>query len=487
MNKKTLSLAIAAAVGVAPSALAEVDLRPATGTTGTLAFANENTIGALGTTIDPVGSNLLVKAAVGFSITDGTERYIRYDVDGAALADAMADSDLAVTSASANASVSISAGGQAKDTYVIFEVTAANANSVVGPSNNAVVSLPNLSITGKNDVTITYALYSTPEAAVSSGTTLASDSGKLATFTNAGNHAAVAVTTEAIDVAQGTTYFASGTKDATSLIGAFVNAGNTTTAVVSSLPDAATDLSAALDTVAGVTTLEVSGDFSFGQDLGTDGAPDGTYTKVLGPLAIHDSAGCNNVVLANAVSMTATEAVFNLTGTADTGDQTYYICATANGKSLIPPQTFTGSLSTSGVTGVYDAESAALTLGTLVKNGTSVALNLALKPGGAFSNFIRVNNTSGIAGDVSMIVYNDAGDSVAIMFGDVAGVDSSMLPAYGSSDLVAIGDIYDAAVAADATFDVGDGKLRVIIDGEFTGIDAQSITLSTDNTSFTTF
>jgi hypothetical protein len=487
MNKKTLSLAIAAAVGAAPSALAEVNLIPATGTTGTLAFANENTIGALGATIEAASDNLDVRSSIGFSITDGTERYIRYDIDGAALAGTMADSDLLVESALINASVSISAGGQAKDNYVIFEVTAANAASVVGPSNNAVVSLPNLSITGKNDVTVTYGLYSTPEAAVSAGTTLASDSGKLATFTNAGNHAAVAVTTEAIDVAQGTAYFATATKDVTSVIGAFVNAGNTVTAVVSNLPDATTDLSASLDTVAGVTSLEVSGDFSFGQDLGTDGEPDGTYTAAGGPLAIHNTAACNNVVLANAVSMTATKAVFNLTGAADTGDTTYYICATANGKSLIPPQTFTGSLATSGVTGVYDAESAALTFGTLVKNGTSVALNLALKPGGAFSNFIRVNNTSGIAGDVSMIVYNDAGDSVSIMFGDVAGVDSSVLPAYGSSDLVAIGDIYDAAVAADATFDVGDGKLRVIIDGEFTGIDAQSITLSTDNTSFTTF
>jgi len=493
MNKKTLSLAVAAAAaGAAPAVFAAQDLT-ATTNANLLYFATENTVLPTGSTVENAGNVLDVVTKVGFSITDAAERYIRYDITGATFAANMADGDLVVESAANNATASISAGGAAKDSYVIYEVSTASdaANNAVSPTNNATIALPNLTITGESGVSISYALYSTPEAAVAnSGTALGSDSGAIVAFTAAGTHGAVTSTAANIDVGQGNTYFASGTKAATTVIGAFKNTV-TPTITVYALPDASTQVNttAGLATIAGNTTLEVMGDFSFVQDLDTDGAPDGTFTTVAAPVFIANGTDCNAsvTVVPNATSLTATKATFNLTGTADVGDDTYYVCATANGASTIPEQTFTGTISTSGSTGVYDAESASVTLGTLSKNGTNVTLNLALTPGGAFSNFVRIVNTSGISGDVSMTVFNDSGDSVNIDMGDIDGVDSSSLGAQSSTDLITVSAIYDAAVAGDATFDVGSGKLRISIDGEFTSIDAQSITLSTDNTTFTTF
>ena len=103
-----------------------------------------------------------------------------------------------------------------------------------------------------------------------------------------------------------------------------------------------------------------------------------------------------------------------------------------------------------------------------------------LNPAGAYDNFIRVTNTGSVAGSVFATISNDAGDSVTFTL-------TSSLAAGGSTDLISVGTFYESAQAADATFDVGTGKLRGAFTGEFAGIDVQNISTSTDGTTFFTF
>ena len=118
---------------------------------------------------------------------------------------------------------------------------------------------------------------------------------------------------------------------------------------------------------------------------------------------------------------------------------------------------------------------------SIAKNGASAATDLILTPGGVFSGFVRVSNKSAIPGKVIVTLFNDAGASVTF---DLAG---GTLAAQASTALVSAADLYAQAQAADATFAHNDGKLRATFEGEFSAIAAQSVTISTDNTTFSTF
>jgi hypothetical protein len=123
-------------------------------------------------------------------------------------------------------------------------------------------------------------------------------------------------------------------------------------------------------------------------------------------------------------------------------------------------------------------------LSSLNKNGSAARLSFALTPGGAYPQFIRITNPSGISGDVTLQLTNDDGDtssSVAI----------ASLDAGASSDLLNIDDVFATVQAADATFELGaTAKLRVSIDAEFgetgesTGVILGSFSLSTDGNTF---
>lgn len=478
MNKKLLSLAVAAGLA-SSSAHAVVDLNAAT---GTVQIATENTIAAAGTPVLNAGGALNLVVNTGFSISDSTARYMRFDFTGTTFTAAVASANLAVddSGGAGGANEVLSTGGAIAGTSVVFEVTASNGNTVQ-VANDAILSLANFTVAAESGIGVTYRLYDNAVDAVNNDTTkaLVTTAGTLASFA-AGNTTATAVAaSENIDVTQGATFFSGSTGDKLTPIGAVVTTDAAGTQVRAA--DGATDVTTAVSQATG--NLTVTGDFTFTQDL-TSGAPDGTYT-VANVFADTTSAACAASAVA-ATTLTGTTAVINLSAVA--AGTTAFICVSANGVSTIGEGAYTGSYVTTANAG-YDVETTALTLNTLSKNGSTTTLNLALKPGGAFSNFVRVNNTSNITGDVSMTVINDDGASVNINLGDIAGVSSSSLAGQASTDLIGIQAIFDAAQAADSTFALGgnSNKLRVTIDGEFSSIAAQSITLSTDSTTFTTF
>ena len=474
MNKKLLSLAVAA--GLASSSALAVDLNAGT---GTAVFATESTIAATGTALANAASALDITVNAGFSISDSTARYMRFDFTGGTFTAGVVSGNLTVAdSGIGGANEVLSTGGAAAGSSVVFEVTA-SAGNTVGVANDAVLAIPNFTVTDETGIGVTYRLYDNAVDAVNNttGSALVTTAGTVASFAAGNATAANAVTPENIDVTQGATFFTGGTGDKITTIGSFTT---TDSATAGFAIDGETDVTKEVSEA--TSTLTLTGDFTAAQDL-TSGAPDGTYTAANVAYDL-TSAACGAQVGGNSVSLNATTAVLNTSGII-AGAQAW-VCINVNGVGTIGEQTVTGVYTTVANAG-YDVESTNLTLGTLSKNGSTVTLNLALTPGGAFSNFVRVNNTSNITGDVSMSVINDSGSSVSINLGDISGQSTSALAGQASTGLLNINDIHDAAVAADSTFSAGTGKLRLVIDGEFSSIAAQSITLSTDSTTFTTF
>lgn len=486
MNKKLLSVAIAAGLASSSASAFNADLDAGTGATS---FASEVTIGTSGLILEPAALGT-VTVNTGFSISDSTERYMRFDLSGATFTTAVGSGNLTVHSSGgtgANAANEVlSSGGAAKSTSVIFEVTASSGNTV-GVGNDAVLTLPQLTVAAAGSVTITYKLFSDPVNAVNNtaGTELVSKTGTIASFT-AANTTAVTTgsnTPSKIDVTAETKKFVANTT--TTALNTIINTiGDFTTT-----DSAGTQVNAA-NTVVTSTVLQsaanlvVTGDFTFTQDL-TSGAPDGTYTNTnvfLDNTAPFD-CGASNVA---ATTLTATTATF--TGISNAANRNA-ICVRANGVSIINEGSYTATYEPTENTGYSDVTTS-LTLATLSKNGSTTSLNLALTPGGVFKNWIRVVNTSSITGDVFMTVYNDTGKGVTINLSDISGQTSNELAGQASTSLIDIADIVTAATAKDSTFAVGAAprnKVRVVVNGEFSSIDAQSITTATDNTTFTTF
>jgi len=109
-------------------------------------------------------------------------------------------------------------------------------------------------------------------------------------------------------------------------------------------------------------------------------------------------------------------------------------------------------------------------LSALDKNGSSARLNFALKPGGNFTNYIRITNPSGIDGDVFLTLTNDDGTSSAqVGLGTITGAANDNLAAGASTALLDITDVFAAVQGADSTFDLGTNstRLRVDVEAEF--------------------
>jgi hypothetical protein len=486
MNKKLLSVAVAAGIASAGGVqAATVDFTAATPTPATI--ANEVTIPATGLTI--LGDNatgavaaLSAKFDAGFAIDAVSTSYVRIDISSGTWQSAQATADLTINTTGIDPAITLVSGGATTDSFVIYSVLANSAANAVVPTDDFIFT-PTGGITALDRTTIdmTYRLFETSVAAVNQGDALATDSGTFVQF-GAGN----SVLSDAV----GTDNKQINVQVATATGAVFVG-GNPSTIGLVNVTDAA-GVSTANDNVAftsnaqdAAAVLTVTGDFTFTQDL-TALAPDGTYT--LGTTAaasayLSTSADCSTRNVA-ATAITDTSATFSVL---NANPDILSVCVQANGVGLIPEQTFGATLAVTGDTG-FENESTILNLATVTKNGTSATQNLVLTPNGAFKNFLRVSNTSNVAGSVSFSLTNDAGTTVAgVNLGDVAGQTTSTLAAQGSTALIDVNDLYAAAQAASATFDVNGGKLRVTATGNFGGIDMQNITLTSDNSEFDTF
>ena len=226
------------------------------------------------------------------------------------------------------------------------------------------------------------------------------------------------------------------------------------------------------------TTVTVTGDFA--ASLGVDTDLDGVTTEGEGVTI----SGCGLGTVA-ATTLTATTATFALTSanaaTAAANGGECQVNMLVDGTTVINPSTPSMTVALDYTTAGYADESSSGSLAAVAKNGSSANANLLLNPTGVYDNFIRVSNGGTVAGAVTVQLFNDSGDSVSFA------LQATDLAAGGSTDLISVASLYASAQAADATFDVGTGKLRGVFTGAFSGLSVQNISTSTDGTTFFTF
>ena len=460
--------ALAAAMGMAGAAQAVVNLNVAdSSTNGSLTYASELTVSASGTTLTDSGTKQDLKAKLGFSVNSGAVRFVRIDLNnGAKFKNAPG---LTVTNGSNDSTGSLSQGG-AGSSFAIFEFTAA-VN--YGPNDTVNVDVANIDVVSQSDVTATYRLYETGTAASnpSSSSALANASQTAYRFSKALKTEVKTADTKTIDVATNSTKFESGV-----LVSDIANVG---ISVNSNVLWSTSNDAALTDLVAAGTKLVVNGSFTaVARD--TSGTLDKTKVK-LGT--------------SDATTLTDSQATFDLGNTGLAAGSTGVVKMTVTGDREIADAAYTGIYDVVAATGSSIADADLGQLSKLKKNGSTAVANMMLNPNGVSRNWVRISNNSGITGRVFLRLRNDLGKSVTLNLGDVSGQQTT-LAAGNATGLIAIKDIFDAAKAKDATFDIGTGgrnKLRLTVEGEFPagtdqrGLVLDNITVATDNTSFSTF
>jgi len=280
---------------------------------------------------------------------------------------------------------------------------------------------------------------------------------------------------KSIDVSTGSTKFAGLTAAAqvTNVLGTFTILNATGPVEDDGATAWQIGVADAASTAAAGNSISVKGDLSAAVAVDADANP-----------LTNDGVVMSGCITANATTLSATEATWAFTDTNIVAMETAGACTITlniDGTTLLVPQTPTLTFTSDYANADYRDENTTGNLASLAKNGASAAVDLILTPGGVFDGFVRVVNRSGVTGKVIVTMYNDAGDVVVF---DLSG---GTLAGQASTALVAASDLYTQAQAADPTFAHSDGKLRAIFEGEFSAISAQSVTISTDNTTFSTF
>ena len=442
----------------------------------TTIFAAE-LFGAATVTADPGTAAYELAATPG----SGAAFNVDYTLSAGTWGTALTSGSLTAASATGAESITLVSGGAAADTTAKFRVDVTTAYEKAAAVGGRVLTLDY----DVNDLTG----LATPGALVKLSVALADTLGPLDTAGAATNVAtsaeavafsATAGTPANIDVASGSTKFvgASAAAQLTTNLGTIAvveAAGN------QRLADASSDFvigAGGQSASTGLGSLTITGDFAASVGVDADASAltnDGVTIS-----------GCSLAAAVNATTLTATTATFTLTDAqlATIGAATGNNCTVTmniDGTTLLTPFTPAVAFSADYNSATHVDEAGTGSLGALTKNGQSADLDLILTPGGVFDGFVRVVNKSAVPGKVIVTLRNDAG--AAVVF-DLAG---DPLAAQASTGLITSADLYAQGQAADATFDHNGGKLRATFEGEFSAISAQSITISTDNTTFTTF
>lgn len=403
--------------------------------TATQSYASEIVVASTGAVLQ--GATASVTA--GFALA--TDGYVRLELTNGA----KFEGTPTLTSAPATSLYSVSAGGAGSD-YVIFRT---DGNGIL---NTDVLTLAgSVKVANKNAVSVSYALYETAANAVAESGALASKTGTLLNFKSAVKVAATDAVNTNIDAINGESkVFVAGTTANLTDLAAGVDA---TVLLASGAPVAA------LTDIANSYTWTLNGNFSA---VAAGGIEDATAAAAV-PFVI--AADKQSASLQDAADGVVT---YTVTGADEIAETTVSAVFSADAKS---------GYTINAVT----INNAAV----LSKNGVTRDVDLALKPGGAYSNYVRISNKDTIAGGFSIRVINDAGEAVSFPLNAVAGQPAT-LDAGASTAQMTIQSIFDAAVAKGLALS-GEGKLRLQVTGQVNDLDVQTYTVSKDGNSFATF
>ncbi|WP_236616357.1 MULTISPECIES: hypothetical protein [Azotobacter] len=453
MKKSLLALAVAA---LSANAFA-FEL----GTDSALKYASEIKFDTTDGTELTLPAGETVDVETGFSITAGNVRYVRFDITGAEFDTsnvAAADLVAAGLTIDTEYSVQVSAVDSTNKKYVIFEITPLAAGGDMDNEQELNFS-PKILAKSAANVTLQYRLYETGVAALAgSDAVLASKSGSVISFAKALSFKATPnAAIGKIDVAQESKLFTTGNETD---LGTVEVALDSAVLWTDGLATEAEDL---LSDTANANSIVISGDFSSATDVQLAGSsidPD------------------------NLTATTATFPFANAASVIGSGPITFI----TNETDAISPSGFTTSLDLTAATNSSATDISGGALGSLEKNGDSKEVNLSLKPkseGGVYDNFVRISNTSSLAGKFFITVIADDGSTASLALSDVEGQPAE-LAARASTTQMRIDDIYAAAVAKGFALS-GQGKLRLVVEGEVPSLDVQTYTVSKDANSFATF
>ena len=524
MNTKQLGLMLVAGL-LSFGASAQVDLNPNTmamppETHNTVLLASENTIGMMGT--DVSGTEYDVDGEAGFIIPSGSTYYGRIDLGGGAeFGTAVADNfDIS------GATVARASGGMNTGSVIL----SLNATTTVAVDEGWDLDNVTYKLNGKATVSFTYRLYESATDAIAGGTNqLSSQSAPLVMFADATSMAGAATDPPQIDVATSSVkYEAVGSVPANSTT--HIMSINIANVMGDQLALGANAADLTLEDVVASITLTATGNFTAVAAV-TEGGPagkvwldrDAECTPAHAAVENDDTtadvdetmaARNDNLGLA-VVNEAGLEAVVTLTNAADDtttsdDDVTHifgaitgaHLCMETNGVSEIPEGSYTGILSMTAATTYAAIANASITGSTLEKNSESANLEFLLTPKGTFRNYVRLTNTSNVQGSNLMVtLINDAGDQVSFSLSD-AGISDELAPR-ASTPLININALYEAAQAVDRGMDADDmpiaaftvtggeygNKLRAKFEGSVLedSLEAQALSVSTDNTTFFTF
>ena len=465
---------------------AQVDLNPtAPLTAGTVVLANENTIdAAMGTDVSGTAYN--VDGEAGFIIPNGETYYARIDLGGGATF----GSDVATNFAITDADVSRAAGGNGSGSVILSLVATATVAVDTGWDLDGVT----YTLNSKDAVSFTFSLYESATGAISGGTDyLSSQHANLVTFADATSMAGAATITPQIDVATSSVKYETGNSTT------HVMKVNITNLIGDQLATGAGGVDLTLEDVVDTVVLTATGDFTAVAAV-TEGGPAGAVWLDKDDNCTPDVPAGDNLGLA-VIHVAGLEAVVTLTNTAtetfgDISDA--FLCMQTNGVSEIPEGVYTGVLSMTAATGHAAIANVSFTGSTLEKNSESAVLNFLLTPDGVFRNYVRLTNTSAVQGsNLTVTLINDAGDTASFPLDAVEGLSDALGPR-ASTPLININDLYAAAQALELGEDeemftvTGEGmgdKLRAKFEGSVLegNLEAQALSVSTDNTTFFTF
>ncbi|MFM7275961.1 MAG: hypothetical protein ACKO4A_19300, partial [Gammaproteobacteria bacterium] len=349
-----------------------------------------------------------VKAVLGFGVSNGQDRYIRYDLTGAKFAAAVgstniqADSNVCAVANSnlGTATETLATGGAAKGTSVIFQITA-TANAGLAPTQNTCLSLGTVTLTSAAGASLRYSLYSSPSDAVNGTSTgrLATSSASIAS-TASGFDVTVTPATTVVDVSTSYKKFVADagiTSVSNTAIGAFGMDAVTGVLNLSNVQVAVSDLISNAN--ASVT--------------GSDFTPAGN-TGVF----FSTSANCVSAPAVTVAGTVVSSTVRNLNGL---GNATVSgnVCFIANQNNAIAEQTFTVALDVTPAAGATTADIGATTLGNFDRNGTVLKAPLMEGKAGQ-STWIQVVNVSSTAAPWAINCFGPSGSLGAGASGTLA-------------------------------------------------------------------
>ena len=386
---KASALAIAAALpGIAA---AQIDLDAGTGAS---TFAAE-LVPAAGATVTVPN----VRALLGFGVSNGQDRYIRYDLTGAKFAGALTNANLQAdgldcstsTGNAGTATETLVQGGAANATSVIFQITA-TANAGLSSTQNTCLSLGTATLTSATGATLRYSLYANPSDAVNgtSSGRLATASGSIASTTPAFLFG-VTTNTTLVDVTTSYKRFVSdvGASPTATTIGEI---GMNVATGVLNLSGSQVSVS---DLISNANASVTGADFSAAGNTGV-------FFSV--------SANCASSPATTVAGTLVSSTVRNLNGLGSSAvdGRVCFVATGATTQPAIPEQTFTVSLDVTPAAGATTSDIGASTLGTFDRNGTVLKAPLMAGAAGQ-STWIQVVNTSSTAAPWTVNCYGASG------------------------------------------------------------------------------